>query len=705
MTPKLYQLKSGFAKHNNHLIYFVAVPLFETQKAVYLYGHGTTETARIGVCCNCGRKLTHPVSVELGIGPECGQHFHDWNLIGGYTQENIERLKGAMVDIKFNSWVPKSQIDCTHETKEIVNVPPDHPMLKRRTDTLDVFSLSPAPQINNSNSNENMNIQRPPSRSLKTCQVIESKGNYTNNLIKIVFPYDLNDIANVKTLPDRRFLPEQRCWTVPVKADNLEKLKSWGFTLSPELESVLEQSRPENTVKVETLKPMVIPGLNGELFPFQGVGVTFIDLKKGRALIADDMGLGKTIQAIGWLQLHPELRPAIIVVPASVKLNWLREMTKWMSKPRCEVLSGTKPYVTKGEILIINYDIVSAWLPVLKVKGFKVLIMDEIQSIKNSTAKRTKAVKQLAKGINHVIGLSGTPIVNRPVEIYNALSIINSSAIPNFKEYTNKFCDAHYNGFGWDFKGATNTDELHRLLVNSFMIRRLKKDVLKDLPDKLKSFVPIELDNEKEYQYAEKNFIDYVRGTKGQIAAERASNAAVLAEIEGLKQLAVSGKINQCIDWISDFLETDNKLVVFAVHKFVIDKLMEAFPNISVKIDGSVSMAQRDQAVQSFQNDPKITLFVGNIQAAGVGLTLTSSSNVVFLELPWTPGALVQAEDRCHRIGQKDSVTIHYLLATDTIEEKIARLLDSKRKVIDAVMDGVKTDETSLLSELMKEYL
>lgn len=700
MTPKLYELKSGFARHNNLLIYFVAVPLFETQKAVYLYGHGTTETVKMGVCCACGRTLTHPVSVELGIGPECGRHFHDWDLIGGYTPENIERLKGAMIEIKFDSWVPKSQITQTFDTTEIVTVPSDHPMLKRREDVLNVFP--PAPQNNETNSNE---MIRTPIKVTKCCQVIESKGNYTNNLIKIVFPYDLNDIVNVKTLPDRRFIPDQRCWTAPIKPDNLEKLKSWGFSLSPELESVLEQSKPENAVKVETLKPMVIPGLNGELFPFQGVGVTFIDLKKGRALIADEQGLGKTIQAIGWLQLHPELRPAVIVVPASVKLNWLREMTKWMSKPRCEVLSGTKPYVTEGEILIINYDIVAAWLPVLKVKGFKVLIMDEIQYLKNSSTKRTKALKQLAKGINHVIGLSGTPIVNRPVEIYNALSIINSSAIPNFKEYTNKFCGAHYNGFGWDFKGATNTDELHRLLVNSFMIRRLKKDVLKDLPDKLKSFVPIELDNEKEYQYAERNFIDYVRGTKGQIAAEKASNAAVLAEIEGLKQLAVSGKINQCIEWIRDFLETDNKLVVFAVHKFVIDRLMEAFPDISVKIDGSVSMTQRDSAVQSFQNDPKITLFVGNIQAAGVGLTLTAASNVAFLELPWTPGAVSQASDRVHRIGQKDCVTIHFLLAMDTIEEKIAKLLDNKVKVIDAVMDGIKTEESSLLSELMKEYL
>jgi len=709
MKTQLYQLRSGFAKHNNLLIYFVAKPLFETQKAVYLYGHGTTETTKIGRCCACGRTLTHPVSVELGIGPECGQHFHDWSLIGGYTKENIERLKGAMVDIKFDSWVPKSQIEMTFDSLEDVEVPPGHPMLKRREpDALTV--LNTVPLSNNSVTNEPQmkSPQKEISKVTRYCEVIEGKGNYSSNLIKIVFPYDLNDIANVKTLLNRRFIPEQKCWTAPITPENLQKLKDWGFYLFPELESALEQSKPENAIKVSNLKPILIPGLKGDLFPFQGVGVNFVDLKKGRALIADEMGLGKTIQAIAWVQLHPELRPVVIVVPAALKLNWVREILKWTPidpKKVLEVYGQTPYYTGAAEIIIINYDILSYWLAVLKVRGFKVLIMDEIHSIKNSATKRTKATKQLAKGIPNVIGLSGTPIENRPIEIYNALSIINASVIPNFKEYTRKFCNAHYNGYGWDFKGSSNTAELHNLLINSFMIRRLKKDVLKDLPEKIKSFVPIELDNEKEYNSAESNFISYVKATKGAAAAEKASNAAVLAEIEGLKQLAVKGSLQSAIDWIKEFLESDQKLVVFAVHKFVIDALMEAFPNISVKVDGSTSIPQRNKNVDLFQNDPNITLFVGNIKAAGVGLTLTAASNVAFLELPWTPGALVQAMDRCHRIGQFFTVNVWFLLAVNTIQEKIARLIDAKAKILDAVLDGTETPADSLLSELMKEYI
>ena len=703
MLAKLYKLKNSFATHNNLLIYFSAVQLFETQKAVYLYGHGTTETTKMGVCCACGRTLTHPVSVELGIGPECGKHFHDWDRIGGYTKENIERLKGAMINVIFDHWVPKSMIEETFPTNDIVVVPVDHPMIKRMQETLQVNAET---KTENNMVTGNFREGSPGNdKPTRYCEVIDGKSNYALQVIKIVFPFKYEDVDRVKTLVERRFISDGKYWVCKYDLDNAEKLKSWGFRLSTHLETQLK-IRDTIPVKIEDVPKIEIPGLQGELFPFQNKGVSFIESKGGRALIADEMGLGKTVQALAYLQLHPELRPAIIVVPASLKLNWMREADKWMQKPECEILSGTTPYKTHGKILIINYDILTNWVPVLKSKNANVLIMDEIHSIKNSTAKRTKAVKQLAKGIDHVLGLSGTPIVNRPIEAYNALAIINSLALPNFKQFTMRYCGAKHNGFGWDFTGATNTDELHRLLIGSFMIRRKKADVLKDLPDKLKAFVPMQLTNAEEYQQAENDFISYLTHTKGMAAAERASNAETLVRIEALKQLSVRGKIDQVVDWVEAFLEgSDQKLVIFAVHKETIEWLIGAYYKIAVKVDGSVSMLERQNAVDKFQNDPTCRIFIGNIQAAGVGLTLTASSNVAFIELPWTPGALVQAEDRCHRIGQKDSVTIHYLLATGTIEEKIAHLLDSKRKILDSVLDGEKTAQTSLLTELMKEYV
>lgn len=541
----------------------------------------------------------------------------------------------------------------------------------------------------------------------KTASV--SKNQYGERVIKICFPYDLNEINRIRDVPGRKYHAEDRCWSAPIEISIVQSLKQWGYLLDDDLTLFLQKIK----ARTEEITIIGIPKLNGTLYPFQNTGVAFIEAHEGRALIADEMGLGKTVQALAWLQLHPEKRPAIIVVPASLKFNWARETEIWLSNPEVEILSGTSPYKTTGKILIINYDILPNWVDMFRKRKPKVLIVDECHFFKSNSAKRTKAVKLLAKGIPHIIALSGTPIINRPIEIYNALKIINPDLFPNFFHFTQRYCKARHNGFGWDYSGSSNAEELHEKLIGSVMIRRLKKDVLPDLPDKARSFVPIQLYNRQEYRAAEDNFIAFVRKEKGAEAAARASNAQALAEIEGLKQLAVKGKLPDTIEWIENFLESGEKLVVFATHKFVIDVLMERFSYIDktrkltdrvVKIDGSVSNFDRQKNVDTFQNNPDCRLFIGNIQAAGVGITLTAASNVAFLELPWTPGALSQAEDRCHRIGTKYPVNVYLLLAKGTIEEKIATLLDKKQKVLDAILDGIETKTASLLRELMKIY-
>lgn len=674
---KLYKINSLYAQRNKLPVYFAANSLTQTAKAEYLFGRGTLETQKMGCCCVCGRTLTHPVSVLLGIGPECGGHWWNWNAVGGYSEENLAKLRLVIFDMKIDQWIPKSCIQEILNTSDIVETPKDHKMLKK----LDLPGKPAAPK--------------------KTVTFVENQRT-GEPYIKIEFPFDMNDITVVKTISGRRYHDENsvKYWTAPLSKEALKLLVDRGFTLDEQLQYVLK-GKPKSELKDAT----DIPGLKMKLFPYQEEGVGFVESHNGRALIADEMGLGKTAQSLAWLQLHPELRPAIVVCPASLKLNWVKEANMWMMKPKTQVLSGTNPSVPLiGEIIIINYDILWDWLEKLNRIKPKVLIMDEVHMIKSNGAKRTKATKRLGKSIPHVIGLSGTPIVNRPVEIYNSIRLINTSIVPTFWEYASRYCDAKHNGFGWDFNGASNTEELHSLLVNSIMIRRKKTDVLKDLPDKMYSFVPMELDNFSEYHKAERNFIEYVKETKGVAAAVKARNAEVLTQIEALKQLAVRGSLPQAIEWIQNFLEIDGKLVVFAIHKFVIDTLMEAFPGISVKIDGSVSSENRQRAVDEFQTNDKIRLFVGNIQAAGVGITLTAASKVAFLELPWTPGHLQQAADRVHRIGQKDTVTVYYLLATGTIVERIAALLDSKQRVLDSVLDGRATEEESLLSELIYEY-
>jgi SNF2 family DNA or RNA helicase len=517
--------------------------------------------------------------------------------------------------------------------------------------------------------------------------------------MEIRFKFDQELLQLVKSLPGRRFHPDKKCWTATITANSINKLKDAGFVIDTELEKLLQQAK-------EMEKGIEVPGLKKQLFPFQKVGVAFIEKRNGRALIADEMGLGKTIQASAWLQLHPEKRPAIILCPASLKLNWAKELRETLStKDNVQILQGTKPYPITGSIIIINYDILNSWVETLQAINPQVLIIDETHYVKNSSAIRTKATKKLAKGIPHIIALTGTPIVNRPVEGFNIFKIIEPNLFPNFWTYVHRYCGARHNGFGWDFSGATNKEELNQILTSTIMIRRRKADVLKDLPEKLYSFVPMELSNETEYRAAEEEFIQYIRFTKGKEAAEKAKKAEHLVKIEALKQLAVKGKLKQAINWIRDFIEDESKLVIFAVHKEVIDQLMNEFKEIAVKIDGSTPTPERHKAVEAFQSDPNIKLFIGNIQAAGVGLTLTASSAVAFLELPWTPGELQQAEDRCHRIGQKNAVNIYYLLAENSVEYKLARLLDRKKEVLSAVIDGKPVEEKSLISELIESYL
>ena len=520
-------------------------------------------------------------------------------------------------------------------------------------------------------------------------------------VIKIDFPYDLELLHKVRTLTGRKYHPDNKCWSAPLHNETVDILKNWEFSIDDRLQSHL--SKLEEKKLITTVNG--IEGLKGELRQFQNAAIAFVQLKNGRAVIGDEQGLGKTIEAIGCIQLYRKEIPVVIVVPASLKLNWQREIEKWLSDPDTEILSGTKPWKTTGDILIINYDIIFAWLLELQRRKPKFLIGDEIQKIKTDKAKRTKTFKKLAKKIPYFLALSGTPIENRPDEIFNAAHIANPDLFTNRWHFRQRYCAPKYNGFGWDFTGHSNIAELHEKL-KICMIRRLKKDVLKELPDKTYSFVPIELDNEKEYKNAEKNFISYIREKKGKEAAERVANVEALVKIEALKQLAVKGKMKNVIEWIQDFLETDEKLVVFCTHKFVIIELMEVFKEIAVKVDGSVSGKNRQKAVDEFQTKDKVKLFVGNIEAAGVGITLTAASSLAFIELGWSPAKHNQAEDRIYaRLNDLHGANIYYLLAANTIEEKIANLLDTKRKVVDAVLDGIETEQASLLSELMKSYL
>lgn len=682
MKTKLYKISKGIAREKGIPMIFAANELTRTTKALYLYGRGSMEARVFNVCMSCGRTLTHPVSVLAGIGPECGQHYWNWDFVGGYTEENLAKIKGAIENIKVDTWLPLYCIQEIVDCEEIINTPADHAILKRQQET----------------------------PTQKIASLVTDKSTRVS-YIKAVFPYCINTINHIKGIPGRKFVSEgsgAKYWIVPLEyADNM---KGMGFEFDEALQTYVSQKQAmkETLDKIPPKYSEEIKGLKGTPYPYQLEGAWKMHKKQGNLLLADDMGLGKTLQALAFLQLNPEKRPVIIVMPASVKFNWLAECEKWLPFPKAQILQGTDTTVPiTGEIILINYDIVKYWEEKLKAIKAKVLILDECHYIKNSAAQRTKALKRLAKVIPCKIPMSGTPIENRPMEIFNALNMIDPQRFSSMFEFGKKYCAGKHNGYGWDFTGASNLYELHNILKeNHLMIRRLKKDVLPELPEKTLSYMPMELNNYKEYRQAHNSLIEYLTETKGKEAAIKASKAEQLAQIEVLKSIAAKGKLDDCIEIVRDVIDSGKKIAVFANHTFVIEAFMQAFPNIAVKIDGSVPTDKRHEIATRFQTDDTVRLFVGNIKAAAEGITLTAADTMMVVELPWTPGKLKQVIDRLVRIGQTRGVMVMLPIVAGTIEEKIAKLLQTKEQFALTLIDGQQDtgeDNGNILNELISQ--
>ena len=448
--------------------------------------------------------------------------------------------------------------------------------------------------------------------------------------------------------------------------------------------------------------PLHVAGLGGELKPFQRAGVSYL-LARRRAFLADEQGLGKTIEALAALQAAAAY-PAVVVCPASLKLNWLRELERWLPGRSTRALrgNGSGASAAAADITVVNYDIVAARLEELCSGPPRALVLDESHYCKNAAAKRTQAVQRLAAAVPRdglVLALSGTPVTNRPAELISQLRILGR--LEDFGSGVR---------FGQRFRGPDAHVRLHWHLRSRCFVRRLKSEVLPQLPAKTRAIVPVELDNEAEYRLAEHDLVAWLRSQPLDLRELDAKVAAALraerlVRCNALKLLAARGKLHAALAWIHDFCSSGERLVVFAGHREIQRAVLARFPT-SLRVLGQDTADARDAAVQAFQA-PQDTganqLIVCSIEVAGHGLTLTRSSNVVFLELAWTPAKHDQAEDRCHRIGQQDAVNAYYLLAADTIDETISTLLERKRAVIGAVTDGREADEEGVLDALVRE--
>lgn len=454
----------------------------------------------------------------------------------------------------------------------------------------------------------------------------------------------------------------------------------------------------------ESVKDRILESLNTPPRRFQIRGVRFIEDNSGCVMLGDDMGLGKTYQTLAYMKLHPEVRPVVIVCPASLKYNWQKELMIH-GNMESDIAEGRTPYPLSSKIWIVNYDILTEWRPWFAAQGPTLLVVDECQNISNRKAKRTIATTKLAKKCEQVIGLSGTPIASGPVEFFPILHLIAPLEFPSFTDYAFRYCAPKMGFRGhWDFRGASNLQELYER-IRPFMLRRMKSEVLKDLPPKNKIIIPVKI-KMGEYEKARDSFIQWLTETKGQEAAKQAKAAETLVRLGQLKKLAAIGKLDAFKDWMRDWRKANpgQALVVFAIHKAIIRDLVSDFPSALV-VTGDTPLKVRDQYVTRFQNDPKCDLFIGNLKAAGVGLTLTKAATTAHLELSWVPGDHDQADDRVNRIGQTAKhINAFYFVAKNTIEEDIVELQDTKRDVIGQVLDGkaARTTQAAILDNLLK---
>lgn len=439
---------------------------------------------------------------------------------------------------------------------------------------------------------------------------------------------------------------------------------------------------------------MKINGMKLELYEYQKLGVEFLLNSGGRALLADSPGVGKTAQALGYVA-HSGFKRTLVVCPASVKFSWENEAEKWTYLSTFVVDSKIDPRDIPYDvnIIIINFDILKKFLGEFMKYKWDCMIVDESHLIKSSSAMRTKVVKMIARQIPSVIMLTGTPLLSRPIEMFNMLNIIDCKKWNSYYSYATRYCDGQQGYWGFEAKGATNLEEL-KTKIHQYFLRRTKEDVLKELPSKNRIEIPIDLPTEarKQYELIESNLVKYLKTyktdkTDKEIA--KSLSAEKLVKLNLLREVNAIGKLETAKELIDGIIEAGEKVIVFSSFNGPLVELQETYEEESVLLLGSTPVEERGEMVKKFQTDPNCKVFIGGIRSAGVGITLTAASNVIFLDLPWNPADLIQSEDRAHRVGSTyESLNIYTIISKDSIDKFMQKLLSNKQKIIDQILDG-----------------
>tara|TARA_Y100001972_G_scaffold55954_1_gene68832 strand:- start:2854 stop:4776 length:1923 start_codon:yes stop_codon:yes gene_type:complete len=534
--------------------------------------------------------------------------------------------------------------------------------------------------------------------------------------------FDL-DWSQKQKLPDGRYVEEAELnknnselfWSV--WREQKTALKKSGYAVSKNDDDVWIVKRYsddldilEKSQAVDSDKNYPVPaGL--DYYGYQKAGIEYC-LDKDNILIGDEMGLGKTVQAIGVINVNKP-KDVLIVSPASLKLNWKKELETWLVDKRevQVIMSGKDNLDEKQDIVIVNYDVLQKYQELLD-KKWSLVIMDEVHYLKNPDAQRTKAA--LSVQADKKIMLTGTPIPNRPIEIQAVAGYLDDKSFGNRFGFGKRYASLHKkqvtrNKSVWDWSGASNLDELQRRLRQSFMIRRKKDEVLKDLPAKVKQIIELPYESYKKEIKAEYSaFEDYNNKNKNpnvdpySLDADQFSTSIDFASMSSQRKATAEKKVKAVVEHLESFNEP---VVVMAHHRDVIAQLEAELIKQDKKVvvlTGEKNQVERNEAVEAFQSG-QADVFIGSIKAAGVGLTLTRASKMVFAELDWVPSDIAQAEDRIHRIGQESSVLIQYIVVESSLDAVFAKKIVDKTKVAARALDDVVVEKKIEIPELIEE--
>jgi len=522
---------------------------------------------------------------------------------------------------------------------------------------------------------------------------------------KVAKKWVILDAYFAQKLADDKLMTEipEKVWVEKLLADKEKAFHIWGRIT--ENEPLHDFWLPKAAIiKDNTVKDVVInydkyshrPPLDHQKEAIQKL------VENKKFILADDMGLGKTTSTI-IAALESGSKKVLIICPATLKINWKREIENYSDKS--VYIAEGKNFSTDADFVIINYDIIKNFHDTKK-KGesqildanFDLVVVDEAHYIKNATAQRTKLINDIVKKVDRLWLLTGTPMTSRPIDYFNLLSLIESPVAKNWMAYAIRYCQGYQFNVGgrkvWNVMGASNLEEL-RDRTSGLTLRRLKENVL-DLPDKIITPVYLRLKS-KMYEEIMGEYYDWYDKNP----EESKSLTVQFTKLTKIRQVIADEKISQTIELAENIVEQGKKVIIFCNFTDSLNKICEHFGKAAVKVDGSMSKPERQHSVDSFQENDKIKVFVGNIKAAGVGITLTAAEAVIMNDLSFLPSDHAQAEDRAYRYGQKNNVLVYYPIFENTIEGIIYDILNNKKQVIATVM-GDNQSTADAAEEILK---